>query len=299
MSVERVKMTIKLLLDTDIGSDIDDAVCLAHLLANSECELAGITTVTGEPELRARLASVLCRVAGKKVPIFPGAEVPFLVEQNQNTAPQAGALDLWEHDRSFPKGQAVPFMRDMIRSHPGEIILLTIGPLTNVGLLFSLDPEIPSLLKALVSMCGVYTNNLPGVGPLEWNAMADPHATEIVYRRSPEIHRSIGLDVTCRVCMSAEEVKRRFRSDLLAPVLDFAQDYFKHRDYVVFHDPLAAVSIFNPSVCDFQKGSVEVELASRRLTGLTHWIPGDTDGKHEVAMNVDPTRFFEYYFSVF
>ena len=43
-------MTIKVLLDTDIGSDIDDAVCLAYLLAQPACELLGITTVSGQPE---------------------------------------------------------------------------------------------------------------------------------------------------------------------------------------------------------------------------------------------------------
>ncbi|UCE08759.1 MAG: nucleoside hydrolase, partial [bacterium] len=46
-------MRTKILLDTDIGTDIDDAVCLAYLLANPECELMGITTVTGEAEKRA------------------------------------------------------------------------------------------------------------------------------------------------------------------------------------------------------------------------------------------------------
>lgn len=77
------KMAIKVLLDTDIGSDIDDAVCLAYLLAQPECQLLGITTVSGEAVKRARLASVLCKVAAKLVPIYPGAEAPLLVAQRQ------------------------------------------------------------------------------------------------------------------------------------------------------------------------------------------------------------------------
>lgn len=56
----------RILLDTDIGSDIDDALCLAYLLAHPRCELAGITTVSGEPERRAAIASALCRAAGKE-----------------------------------------------------------------------------------------------------------------------------------------------------------------------------------------------------------------------------------------
>jgi len=61
-------MKQKILLDTDIGSDIDDAVCLAYLLANPDCELVGITTVTGEGEKRAEMASALCTIANQDVP---------------------------------------------------------------------------------------------------------------------------------------------------------------------------------------------------------------------------------------
>src|SRR5437867_10805365 len=151
-------MSVKVLLDTDIGSDIDDAVCLAYLLAQPQCELLGITTVTGEADKRAMMASALCKVADKEIPIFPGCEKPLLVPQKQPHAPQAAALSRWPHEGNFPQGEAVQFLRQTIRRHPGEVTLLTIGPLTNIGLLFALDPEIPSLLKALVSMCGVFTN---------------------------------------------------------------------------------------------------------------------------------------------
>jgi purine nucleosidase len=76
-----LKVTVKILLDTDIGigSDIDDAVCLAYVLAQPEAEVLGITTVTGEANKRAMLCSALCKVAGKDIPIFPGAEEPFLI----------------------------------------------------------------------------------------------------------------------------------------------------------------------------------------------------------------------------
>jgi purine nucleosidase len=290
-------MSIKILLDTDIGSDIDDAVCLAYLLAQPECDLLGITTVTGEVGKRAMLASALCKVAGQRVPILPGAEQPLLVPQRQTQAPQAAALSRWDHDTVFPVGQAVEFMRQTIREHPGEVVLLTIGPLTNVALLFGVDAEIPGLLKGLVMMCGVFTNRLPGVGPLEWNARLDPHATAIVYGAAARTHRSIGLDVTCQVKLSATEVRQRFRADLLQPVLDWAQVWFQHADTITFHDPLAAATIFNDQICTFGKGWVDVELASPRLQGLTYWDPGAVHSRHEVALAVTPERFFEHYFA--
>jgi inosine-uridine nucleoside N-ribohydrolase len=241
-------MSLKVVLDTDIGSDIDDAVCLAYLLAQPECELLGITTVTGEADKRAMLASALCKVAGKNVPIFPGAEEPLLVPQKQTQAQQAVALKKWDHDRNFLRGQAVEFLRQTIHEHPGEIILLAIGPLTNIGLLFKVDPDIPHLLKGLTLMCGVFTESLPGVGPLEWNAMLDPHATAIVYKSAVSVHRSVGLDVTCQVTMTAKQVREKFQADLLCPVLDFAEVWFRETEIITFHDPLAAVTIFDDHI---------------------------------------------------
>lgn len=297
-------MTIKVILDTDIGSDIDDAVCLAYLLANPQCELLGITTVTGEAVKRAQMASALCKVAGKEIPIFPGREQPLLVSQRQTEAPQAAALPRWPHETHFPQGQAVEFLRSTIRTHPGEVVLLSVGPLTNVAALFAADEAVPGLLKGLVSMAGVFTNRLAGVGPLEWNAMLDPHATAMVYQAgitrpgSPAFHRSIGLDVTCQVRLPAAEVRRRFQAPLLRPVLDFAEVWFKTVEGITFHDPLAATTLFDPTICGFERGRVEIELASPRLAGMTLWTP-DENGPHEVALSVAPERFFTHYFSFF
>ena len=65
----------KVLFDTDIGSDIDDAVALAWLLANDDCDLVGITTVSGQPVERAKLASVLCEVSEQDIPILRAPQI--------------------------------------------------------------------------------------------------------------------------------------------------------------------------------------------------------------------------------
>ncbi len=287
-------MTHKILLDTDIGSDIDDAVALAYLLAQPECDLLGITTVSGEPEKRAALASALCRAAGKEIPIYPGRGDPFLRKQWQPVCQQAEALNAWPHQTEFPKGRAVSFLRETIRAHPGEVTLFSIGPLTNIATLFLADPETPALLKGLVSMCGMFTRKWGGIGPLEWNAMLDPHATAIVYRNAPAGYRSIGLDVTLQVKMPAAEVRERFQTPRLLPVLDFAEVWFRKRKEITFHDPLAAATIFDPSICRFERGRVTVKL----LSGRTAWSPA-SNGSHEVALGVEPQRFFDHYFSFF
>ena len=294
-------MSTKLLLDTDIGSDIDDAVCLAYLLARPDCELLGITTVSGEPERRAMMASAQCRVAGRDVPIFPGAAEPLLVASRQPTAPQADALARWPHQTRFPRGEAIAFLRSTIRRHPGEIILLTIGPLTNIALLFKADPEIPALLKGMVTMGGLFdptrTRNWRG-GHWEWNIYCDPHAAAIVYRTPVAAHRSLGLDVTTQVTLGAEEVRRRFQTPLLRPVLDFAEVWFRSTEKITFHDPLAATTIFDEQICAFERGEVSVELHDPDAFALTRWRPRP-DGRHEIATHVNPARFFEAYFASF
>ena len=288
----------KVLFDTDIGSDIDDAVCLAYLLAQPRCELLGITTVTGEAERRAQLASVLCKVAGRNIPIYPGTDNPLIVKQRQRSAEQATKLPNWHHQVTFPRGEAVTFLRNTIRAHPGEIILLAVGPLTNIALLFATDREAPSLLKGLVIMCGKFTDFPSPWGDTEWNAIIDPHATAIVFQSRPPIHRSIGLDVTLQVKMTAAEVKERFAGvPLLQPVYDFSKIWFEKRSVLHFHDPLAAATLFNNQICSFERGTVTVDLTTQGRLGVTHWKPGD--GPHQVASTVRSNRFFEEYFSVF
>lgn len=234
----------KILLDTDIGTDIDDAVCLAYLLSHPECELLGITTVSGQSKKRAMLASVICEVAGKDIPIYPGTEKPLLTKQRQDDAAQSGVLPKWKHKKEFPEYTAIDFMRKTIRENPGEITLLAIGPLTNIALLFCVDPEIPKLLKSLVLMCGCFTDRAGDICRVEWNALCDPYAAAIVYNARVQKHRSIGLDVTSRVFMDKDDVHQKFTSKILKPVLDFAGAWFQTSKNIVFHDVLAAASIF-------------------------------------------------------
>ena len=287
----------KVLLDTDIGTDVDDAVCLAYLLCHPDCELLGITTVTGEAEKRASLASVLCKAAGKEVAIYPGEDHPLRGEQRQRLAQQAAALPRWPHQTNFPKGQAVGFLAETIHSHPGEVTLLTIGPLTNIGMLFSAHPEVAELLAGLVIMGGNFDETGPEAGRIEWNVAGDLMASEITYKAPVRLHRSLGLNVTQRVMMSAEDVREKFTAPLLRPVLDMAEIWFEgFYPFITYHDPLAAATVFEPELCSYQQGTVRLD--NNREPGRTIWQPGGPVSPHQIAMTVDVERYFEHFFSV-
>ena len=115
------------------------------------------------------------------------------------------------------------------------------------------------------------------------------------------IHRSIGLDVTTKVQLSKAQVRRRFTKKLLRPVLDFAEVWFRHAERLTFHDPLAATTIFDPRICSFERGRVSVNTSTPIATsqGHTSWCPGPADSPHEIAVSVNPDRFFSHYFGVF
>lgn len=307
----------KIILDTDIGTEVDDAITLAYLLANPDAEILGITTVTGEAVERAKMASVLCKIAKKDIPIYPGCEEPILVPQIELYAPQKVILDKWDHDTEFVKNRAVSFMQEMIHKYPGEITLICIAPLTNVGLLFAMDPEIPRLLKRIVLMCGSptytrYDNTsekmsamqdsdyivLGSKGVLENNALIDPHATKLVYQAPVKTHMTCGLNVTSQLIMKPEEAEKIFHHPLLEPVLDIAREWFKDEERVTFHDPLTAVSLFHEDVCTFERGNLRIDTDSRLLAGFTYWRPS-AEGRHQAAMKVNKELFFQYLFEVF
>lgn len=294
---------IPVLLDTDLGSDIDDAVCLAYLLRQPRCELVGITTVSGrDPRQRASIGDAVCRAAGRTdVPIHSGVSVRYDTGTVvQPEVPQYAALAKYPHRpaEDFAPNTAVEFMRRTINERPGEITLLAIGPMSNLGALFTLDPTIPSKLKSLVLMCGVFGCRGPGVPPKEWNAFQDVAACVATYRATVAQHRSVGLDVTLQVKLPSAEAISRFRTvgGPLDVVADCCEIWRQRSTHVTFHDPLAAVSIFNQGILGWERGRVTVEPGQGRAGGLTWWEL-DEAGPHEVAMQVDSEAFFSEYFA--
>ncbi len=135
------------ILDTDIGDDIDDAFALALALRSPELRILGITTAFADTELRARLVDrYLAAVGRKDIPVAAGLPTP-----HDNVFTQA-VYARQEPERKYPDG--VAFLLDQIRAHPGEITLIAIGPLVNVGEAIKRDPATFRKLKRVVMMGG-------------------------------------------------------------------------------------------------------------------------------------------------
>ena len=289
---------ISVLLDTDIGSDIDDAVALAYLLRQPRCQLLGVTTVSGDVSKRAACVEIICREAGKtNLPIHCGAANPILWGPGQPNVPQYEAIKNRLHKHDWKQNNAVRFLRDTIHRLPGEVTLLSIGPLTNIALLFAIDPEIPSLLKGFVSMSGAFYATPPYS---EWNCKVDSLATRIVYEAKVRDHLNIGTDVTMKCKLTKEQVRESFKAPPLNIALEMAEVWFSgDSDSIIFHDPLAAALIFNPSLCEIERGTIISEVSeSHDIGGITHFTPSE-EGPHLVAKTVDVDGFFNEFFGVF
>jgi len=195
------------ILDTDIGDDIDDAFALALVLRSPELELLGVTTAFGDTELRAKLVERFLRAEGR-IDISVGAGVrtaetthftqmayakqPFdsladicttrLLMTSQLPVPKRvqDQYDACEKDRH----DGVEFLLGQIRAHPGQITLIAIGPLTNVGAAIQRDPATFKKLKRVVIMGGsVYRGygDKPTPPAPEWNILCDPAGAKALF----------------------------------------------------------------------------------------------------------------------
>ena len=133
------------IIDTDIGDDIDDAFALALALKSPELRILGVTTAFGDTELRARLVDrYLAAVGRKDIPVAVGVATP-----HTNVFTQA-AYARRQPDRKHPDG--VAFLLEQIRAHPGQITVIAIGPEGNLAAAIQRDPATFRKLKRVVAM---------------------------------------------------------------------------------------------------------------------------------------------------
>ena len=179
---------IKIIIDTDIGDDADDALAICLALKSEELEVMGITTVFRNTAARAQIAVRLLQLMGRTdIPVYAGIGHPLVAEADVETVPiqlLAGMEEL-EYRKDM---DGVEYLRRSLSASQGDITLVTIGPLTNVGVLLCKHPEVKGKIKEIVMMGGAYYMHYN-----EWNILCDPEAAHIVYSSGVPI-RAIGLD---------------------------------------------------------------------------------------------------------
>lgn len=282
---------IKVIVDTDIGSDIDDALCLAYLLTQPACEILGITTCSSEPKKRAEIASSICAYASRDIPIFPGRSEPLVGQQLQVAVHQYDVVHKLPHNSIFPKNCAIDFMRDLIERNPGEIVLLPIGPLTNIGALFAAYPHVIPLIKEVSYLGGSFFEDGLKFLTSEWNIKNDPIAAKIVFDSGVKL-RVAGLDVSLKLKTSCKDFLKTKHTGILNAVVPYARKFLERTNDMYYHDALAAATLFCDGICQYKRGYIHTDIGAQ--WGRTYFTE-DSSASTIVAYDIDPDKFFDHY----
>jgi purine nucleosidase len=249
------------LLDTDIGSDVDDALALAVLLGTPAVDLLGVTTVYGDTVVRARLASRLIQLARgpHAVPVVPGAEAALSGRPVWWAGHEGKAFDDLDSQPISARRDAARFLVETVAARPGEIDLLAIGPLTNVANALALDPGFATNLRHLYIMGGHFGSPQPSA---EHNFVCDAVAARAVFA-SPLPITVTGLEITTQVQLGAPELEQIATAGSLGAALEreISQWWrFHGHAWNNPHDPIAALTRLSPQL--FHASDYEVEIVS-------------------------------------
>lgn len=268
--------THRILLDTDPG--IDDAMALFLALSSPEIEVIGLTTVFGNTGVEAttRNALNLLNFVGRPdIPVAKGADRPMVAPRGKtgefvhgdDGMGNLGWATVHNSDQRPLDIPAAQFIAETIMANPGEITLVAIGPMTNVGLALQLEPRIAQNVRRVVIMGGSVMT--PGnVSPTaEANIHNDPHASALLFSAGWDVTMA-GLDVTTAVRMDQRffDALRTSGSRFgrfIADVIPFYQAFHRERygygnGGVDTHDPSAIAYLIDPTLFAAQRWSIVV-----------------------------------------
>jgi len=196
---------MKIILDTDIAGDIDDAFAQALVMVSPEFEVLGVTIADGPTDKRALVSCRMLYDCGMEhIPVAVGRPT----RQGSAIPPQL----LWGEgfDGFNPVNQpAADFIIGMLRKYPRQITIISVGPVTNLGDVIDRDPEAWKLVKAVYSMFGSFYMGYDG-GPVpsaEWNVRADVKSAQKFMASGVPITFA-GLDVTTMVTFDCDRRKQ-------------------------------------------------------------------------------------------
>ena len=281
----------KVIIDTDIGDDIDDAFAVALALRSPEIQILGVTTTSGDTATRAKLVDRLLGEAGRTdIPVAIGIPTQAKTAFTQRVYAEGGEFARTSHP------PAVDFILGQIKQHPGEITLVCIGPLFNVGAMIQKDPSTFRQLKRVVMMGGSinrgYGNpyDAPTPPAAEWNILNDISGAQKLFEAGVPIYM-MPLDSTQ---LKMDETKRDFLFRQATPLTQAlgALYYEWGQPTPTLFDPMTIAFIDKPELCPVQPMHIVVDDK-----GFTRATSGPANA--QVCLKSDPEAFFRFYLSRF
>ena len=341
---ERSDRTGRLPVFADVDTGVDDAMALAYLLGSADAEIVGIASTAGNVPVDQVCVNnlgllTLCGVSD--IPVSRGAErplaTPLRTAEDTHGPEGLGYARLPDAVGRVTDYDAATAWVGAAREHPGELIGLVTGPLTNLALAMRLEPSLPRLLRRLVIMGGAfdYRGNTTPVS--EWNISVDPEAGSEVFTvwsaawgLDVPTHLPIilGLNLTENIAMTPAILSRLSgaagsattpmsvlddrgtRSAASNPLIRVLEDamrfYFEfHFDqgegYLAhLHDPLAAAVALDPELVGYRQATIDVELAGSLTRGMTvaDWRGHwGRPANAHIGIDVDAEAFFDRFIS--
>ena len=277
----------KVIIDTDIGDDVDDAFAVGLAVRSPELQILGVMTTFGDTETRAKLTDRFLAEVGR-------AEIPVLA--GKSTPPKGPMSQRRYAESPFAKtshGDAVDFLLQQIRKYPGEITLIAIGPLMNVGAAIDKDAGTFRKLKRVVLMGGSirrgygdlgYTPPVPAMP--EWNILNDVASAQKLFAAGVPLF-VMPLDSTQ---LKLDEVKRAFLFSQGTAVTDQLAILYHlwGQETPTLFDPMTVVYVLRPDLCPVQGMHIRVDEK-----GFTREEPGAANA--QVCLDSIAEDFFKFY----
>jgi purine nucleosidase len=282
----------KVIFDTDIGDDIDDAFALALAVSSPKLEVIGVTTAWGNTDLRARLAERLLKAMGHgEIPVAVGPKT-----QASSTFTQARWAEVEpEPAKGWP--DATDFTLNAIRRNPGEITLIAVAPFSNVGALLDRDAATFRKLKKVVLMGGSIHRRygdlgyLPDRGPEpEYNIMMDLGSSRKLFASGVPIEM-MPLDSTQ---LKLDETMRDTLFSQATPTTDALLSLYAEwsastgNPTPTLFDAMAVAAAIDPALCPMQPMHIEIDDK-----GFTRPVEGPPNA--HVCLDSDSDHFFHFY----
>jgi inosine-uridine nucleoside N-ribohydrolase len=270
----------RVIIDTDPG--VDDALALLMAMRSPELRIEGVTPVAGNVPLDRTLPNALrmVEIAGRKdIPVAAGASAPLMrrlvtAEFDNGNNGLAGA--------EFPEPTLRPiaepaaeFISRIVRKYPGEVTLITVGPMTNVGEALRLDPGLAKLVRNVTFMGGSLSggNITPAA---EFNIWVDPEAARIVFQSGIPL-TMVGLDVTRETLLTDKHLHEleghsNAVAQAAAKIARHILENNRRQGFAVgqhMHDPLAVAAVIDPSLLKTEKYYLDVETTGELTAGMT------------------------------
>jgi purine nucleosidase len=278
----------KIIIDTDIGDDVDDAFAIALALRSPELQILGISTAFGDTATRAKLLDrFLGEVGRSEIPVAVGAPTHATNVFTQRRYAETGRFARAVHPN------AVDFILEQIHRYPGQITLVAIGPLMNVGALIVKDPETFHKLRRVVLMGGSIARRYGDMGyaaprgpEVEWNILNDIPSAQKLFASGVPVFM-MPLDSTQ---LKLDEVKRAILFQAGTPLTDSLTLLYHQwgQETPTLFDVMTVAYILEPDLCPIKAMHIRVDDK-----GLTRVEPGAPNA--QVCLDSDSEAFFRFY----